>query len=109
MDIEASALLAQRALVTNPAVKQLQQDGQARPQQKIDNSEKSETIIVGKVLDKVSSEKAYAKAERFSQDQQTFYDQPDGQVREALHAYQSLQTEQKREEVRALMGVDIYA
>lgn len=41
--------------------------------------------------------------------QQTGYDQPEGKGRDVVAAYQSLDREAQRDNIRQLLGVDLYA
>ena len=47
------------------------------------------------------------KARRFQQ--QSGYDQPQGRGEQAVLAYQRFEREQQKDQIRQLMGVDIYA
>lgn len=53
------------------------------------------------------SKEAMDNADTYRQSAQ--YDQPDKNSQSALLAYGSLEREEKRDEIRQLMGVDIYA
>ncbi|MDZ7903323.1 MAG: hypothetical protein U5L01_12620 [Rheinheimera sp.] len=39
----------------------------------------------------------------------TYYDEPDGRTQKALDAYQSLASQQKREQLQQMLSVDLYA
>lgn len=106
MDIETSAIISQRALVVNPAVKQATAD-QARTQKSTDAEEKnSAPISIRRDVD----ERIYAQAERFAQEHNTFYDQPNRHSRDALHAYQQIQSKQnEKDQIRSMLGVDTFA
>ena len=72
MDIETSAIISQRAMIVNPAVKQTTAD-QARTQKSTDTDTKNNAPIA---IRRDVDERIYAQAERFAQEQNTFYDQP---------------------------------
>ena len=50
-----------------------------------------------------------SKADAYFQKEQTNHDQPNGRNQRALNQYQSLDIEEKRTEVRTMMGVDTFA
>lgn len=105
MDIETSAVIAQRAVIVNPAVKQPTVD-QVRTQKSSEPETKNNAPIA---IRRDVDEHIYAQAERFSQEQNTFYDQPNRHSRDALHAYQQIQSKQnEKEQIRQMLGVDTF-
>ena len=106
MDIETSAIISQRAMIVNPAVKQTTAD-QARTQKSTDADTKNNAPIA---IRRDVDERIYAQAERFAQEQNTFYDQPNRHSRDALHAYQQIQSKQnEKDRIRQMLGVDTFA
>ena len=106
MDIETSAIISQRAIVVNPAVKQSTAD-HTRTQKSTDTESKNNAPIA---IRRDVDERIYAQAERFAQEQNTFYDQPNRHSRDALHAYQQIQSKQnEKEHIRQMLGVDTFA
>ncbi len=105
MDIESSALLAQRAVVVNPAAKQLAGDVPQRVSKSAQDTRKDDSnIIVKRQVDA----NVYAKAERFSQAKKAFYDQPNPQSQQALNVYQQLQSAHEKDHIRSVLGVDTF-
>lgn len=106
MEIESSIVASQNSLAINPLVREPQREADTRQQQEQrQNTELPQTQVVNNR----GSAQAFEQAERFRQQQQTFYDQPNNRARQALNAYQSLTTEQRRSELQQLVGVDTYA
>ena len=106
MDIETSAIISQRAMIVNPAVKHTTAD-QARTQKSTDTDTKNNAPIA---IRRDVDERIYAQAERFTQEQNTFYDQPNRHSRDALHAYQQIQSRQnEKDQIRQMLGVDKFA
>lgn len=54
-----------------------------------------------------ASDDVLNSAQKFQQ--QTGYDQPEGRGRDVVAAYQSLERETQRDNIRQMLGVDIYA
>lgn len=106
MEIESSIIAAQNSLVINPPLREPQREVDARQQQE---QRQTTELPQTQVVNNRGGAQAFEQAERFRQQQQTFYDQPNSRTREALNAYQSLATEQRRSEIQQLVGVDTYA
>ncbi len=66
-----------------------------------------EGIIELKPIRNDASDDVLNSAQKFQQ--QTGYDQPEGKGRQVVAAYQSLEREEQRENIRQLLGVDLYA
>ncbi|MEG3767289.1 hypothetical protein [Alteromonas sp. 14N.309.X.WAT.G.H12] len=58
------------------------------------------------VLKANASDETLNSARKFQQE--TGYDQPEGKGRQVVAAYQSLERESQREDIRQLLGVDMY-
>ncbi|WP_156896272.1 hypothetical protein [Aestuariibacter salexigens] len=106
MEIESSLVASQNALVTNPVNRQPEREAEARQQQQ---QRETTELPRTQVVSRQASAEAFEQAERFRQRQQTSYDQPGRQGQQAVNAYQSLAIEQQREQVRTMLGVDVYA
>ena len=110
MDIEASIVAPQNALVVNPSVREPQREVDARQQQEQrQNSElpRQQTVV------RSGDAQAYEQAEKYRQKQgqvagETFRERSDAKAEFAISAYQSLQNEARREEIKQMMGVDTY-
>lgn len=105
MEIESSLIAAQNALAINPAVREPQKEADTR-QQKAErqNTEFPRTQVVVRQ----GSSQAYREAEKFREQQQSFYDQPNSRSSAAINAYESLAREQQRSEIQQSLGVDTY-
>ena len=106
MEIESSIVASQNALITNPALRQPEREADARSQQQ--QRVQTELPASQTVVRQASSE-AFEQAERFRQGRRSGYDSPNPQNQAALNAYQSLARDGQREEIRGLLGIDIYA
>ena len=56
----------------------------------------------------VTTESSRQRAQRWQQ-LNTFYDEPPQSSRRALEAYQGVQLNERKEEVKSMFGVDLYA
>ena len=107
LEIESSIVASQNAIAVNPAVREPQRESETRQQQQ--QRQTTELPQTQAVTNQQAGAQAFEQAERFRQQQQTFYDQPNAQTREALYAYQSLATQTQREQIQQVVGVDVYA
>jgi hypothetical protein len=106
MDIETSAVISQRAMIVNPTAKQHAAE-HTRTQKSTDTESKNNAPSA---IRRDVDERIYAQAERFAQEQNTFYDQPNRHSRDALHAYQQMQSKQnEKDHIRQMLGVDTFA
>lgn len=106
MELESSLVASQNGLVVSPAVRQPERDADNRAQQQ--QRQQTELPVTQTVVRQASAE-AYEQAERFRQQRRSTYDSPNPQNQAALDTYQSLQRESRREEIRGLLGIDLYA
>ncbi len=106
MDLETSLVAAQNALVVNPTLRDPQQQAEAREQQL---QRRNTELPASQVVVRQNNPEAFAQAERFRQQQQTFSENSNGRSRGAIDAYQSLAREQERSNIQQLFGVDTYA
>lgn len=107
MEIESSIVASQNALIVNPALRQPEREAEARAQQQ--QRQQTELPASQTVIRQASAE-AFEQAERFQRGRRaSSYDSPNSQNQAALDAYQSLARDGKREEIRGLLGIDIYA
>ncbi|MDM7860286.1 hypothetical protein QTP81_06735 [Alteromonas sp. ASW11-36] len=106
MEIESSIVASQNALIINPAQRQPEREAEARAQQQ---QRQQTELPVTQTVSRQANAEAFEQAERFRQQRRSNYDAPNPQTQAALNTYQSLQTEQRREEIRGLLGIDIYA
>jgi hypothetical protein len=106
MELESSLVASQNALVVNPPQRDPQQESLARQQeQQRRTTELPRTQVVVR-----QNAAAFEQAEQFQRDQTINYDQPTNRrARTAINAYNSLEREQRREEIRSLLGVDTFA
>ncbi|WP_100656797.1 hypothetical protein [Alteromonas flava] len=106
MDIESSIVAAQNALVVNTPARQPEREAESRAQQQ----QRTQTELPAQqtVIRQASAE-AYQRADQYRKDTRAGYDNPPLPVQSALDAYQSLERESRREEVRGLLGIDLYA
>lgn len=105
MELESSLVAAQNALVINPSLREPQQQAEAREQQ---IQRRNTELPAPQVVVRQNNPEAFAQADRFRQQQQTFSDNPNNRSRNAINTYQSLATEQQREGLQRLLGVDTY-
>ncbi|WP_100642841.1 hypothetical protein [Alteromonas facilis] len=105
MDIESSIVAAQNALVVNPSARQTERAADAREQQQRAQTQlpPQQTVV------RQASTEAYEQAEQFRKRNRSGYDAPSAQAQAALDTYQSLQRESRREEIRGMLGIDLYA
>ena len=84
---------------------------QANQQERSDNqlSAKSSAKSSGERQAVVYDEKTLAALNQGRQQGYTSYDQPKGRNQEAAYAYSSVNNMAKREEVQAMLGVDLFA
>lgn len=106
MDIESSIVASQNALIINPSQRQAEREAQTRAQQA---PRQVTELPITQTVSRQRSAEAYEQAERFNQQRRPGYDTPTAQSKAALDAYQSLARESQRDEIRGLLGVDIYA
>lgn len=106
MEIESSLVAAQNALTVNPAPREPQREAEARQEQ---TQRQSTELPRTQVVVRQGSSEAFEQADRFRQNRETGFDQPSGRARNAIAAYQSLETEQRRSEIQELFGVDTFA
>jgi hypothetical protein len=105
LEIESSIIAAQNALAINPAVREPQKEADTRQQQiQRQDTEYPRTQVVVRQ----GNPQAFSQAEKFREQQQSFYDQPDKRSSQAISAYQSLAREQLRSEIQQKLGVDTY-
>ncbi|MBU3023335.1 hypothetical protein [Aestuariibacter sp. A3R04] len=71
------------------------------------SSAATEAVEYANSIRSSSSDAVLNSAQKFHQ--QTGYDQPEGRGRGVVAAYQSLERETQRDNIRQLLGVDIYA
>lgn len=105
MELESSLVAAQNALVVNPSLRDPQQQAEAREQQ---IQRRNTELPLSQIVVRQNNTEAFAQAERFRQQQQTFSDNSSNRSRNAINTYQSLSTEQQREDLQRLLGVDTY-
>lgn len=105
MELESSLVAAQNALVVNPSLRDPQQQAEAREQQ---IQRRNTELPLSQIVVRQNNPEAFAQAERFRQQQQTFSDNSSNRSRNAINTYQSLSTEQQREDLQRLLGVDTY-
>ena len=106
MEVESSLVAAQNALTVTPTAREPQKQAESREQQlQRQNTELPRAQVVLRQNDA----QAFEQADRFRQQQQTFYESPNPRARDAISAYQSLDSESRREQVQQLLGVDTYA
>ena len=106
MEIESSIVASQNALVVNPALRQPERAAENRAQQL--QRQQTELPASQTVVRQASAE-AYEQADKFQRGKRSSYDSPNSQNQAALDAYQSLARNSKRDEIRGLLGIDIYA
>jgi len=107
VELESSLIASQNALAITPNAREPQQEAQARRQEEQRRSATEfprEQVVV-----RQGNAEAFNQAERFQNQRQSNYDQPNSRARNAINAYQSLATEQQRSELNQLLGVDTYA
>ena len=99
-NINASSLL-------NPATNRPQPVRQAAPERQAAETQSTQQAagirVERAVIERLDNER---EAER---NQQNFRDSSEPRNERAIAAYQSLQNEQRRSEVQAMLGVDLYA
>ncbi|RUO78034.1 hypothetical protein [Idiomarina seosinensis] len=83
-----------------------QQPDRARATDAIDTGRNNETASRAEVVP--GAENSRQRAQRW-QKLNTFYDEPPQLSRRALEAYQGVQLNERREEVKSMFGVDLYA
>ena len=105
MELESSLVAAQNALVINPSLRNPQQQADAREQQL---QRRNTELPISQVVVRQNKPEAFAQAERFQQQQQTFSDNSNNRTRSAINSYQSLAKEQQRQDLQRLLGVDTY-
>ena len=105
MELESSLIAAQNALIVNPSLRDPQQQADAREQQL---QKRNTELPLSQVVVRQNKPEAFAQAERFRQQQQTFNDNPNNRSRTAINTYQSLAKEQQRQDLQRLLGVDTY-
>lgn len=106
VEIESSIVASQNALITNPSLRQPEREADTRAQQQ--QRQQTELPVTQTVVRQASAE-AFEQAERFRQQRRSTYDAPNAQSQAALDAYQSLQRESRRDDIRGLLGIDVYA
>lgn len=108
MEIEASVVASQNAIIVNPSVKEPQREADVRQQQEQrQNTElpKFQTVV------RSGDNQIFEQAEKFREKQSSgeqFREPSDNKAQLAISAYQSLAKEARREEIQQLMGVDTY-
>lgn len=105
MELESSLIAAQNALVVNPSLRDPQQRAEAREQQ---IQRRNTELPSSQVVVRQNNPEAFAQAERFRQQQQTFNDNANNRSRNAINSYQALAKEQQREDLQRFLGVDTY-
>ncbi|MCV2885095.1 hypothetical protein OE749_10370 [Aestuariibacter sp. AA17] len=106
MEVESSLVAAQNGLAISPSQPEPQRQAEAQQQQaQRQQTELPRTQVVVRQADSEASE----QADRFRQQQRTTYEQPDARSRSAINAYQALELEERRSEIKSLFGVDTYA
>ena len=106
MEIESSIVASQNALIINPSPRQPEREAEARAQQQ---QRQQTELPVSQTVVRQRSAEAFEQAERFNQQKRPGYETPNPQNEAALEAYQSLARETQREEIRGLLGIDLYA
>lgn len=106
MELESSLVASQNGLVVSPTARQPEREAETRAQQQ--QRQQTELPITQTVVRQASAE-AFEQAERFREQRRSSYDSPNPQNQAALETYQSLQRESRREELRGLLGIDLYA
>lgn len=106
MELESGLVASQNALVVNPPQRDPQQETLARQQeQQRQDTQLPRTQVVVR-----QSAEAFAQAEQFQRQQNVTYDQQlSRRGRNAINEYNSLEREQRREEIRSILGVDTFA
>ncbi|MDF2179836.1 hypothetical protein P2G88_16410 [Aliiglaciecola sp. CAU 1673] len=104
MDIDASIIASQQGLISNPVVKGPQREAPSRQQQ----DDSTTQLPPRQVVVRQGTEESRVQADKYQQEQQRFYEEPNGKNRAALDAYQSLAKEQLRDEIHQSMGIDTY-
>lgn len=105
MEVESSLVAAQNALTIAPAPREPQKQAETREQQ---NQRQATELPVAQVVVRQPNAQAYEQAEEFRQ-QQGFQERANSRAQEAINAYQSLASNQQREELQQMLGVDTYA
>ena len=106
MELESTLLAVQNGVLANPVYREPQRN--AAEQQQVQQQRANTELPPSRVVVRQGSSEAYQQADQYRK-QQTFYDQPEGRARHALAAYQSLQLDAKRDEIKQFLGVDTYA
>ncbi|MFC6439511.1 hypothetical protein [Bowmanella sp. JS7-9] len=105
MELESSLVAAQNAIITPPNFREPNRS--AAEQQQTQQQRANTQLPPAQVVVRQGSAEAYQQADQYRK-QQTYYDQPEGKARAALAAYQSLQLDAKRDEIKQFLGVDTY-
>ena len=105
MELESSLVAAQNALAVNPTHRDPQQQAEAREQQ---IQRRNTELPLSQVVVRQNNPEAFAQAERFREQQQTFNENSNNRSRNAINSYQSLDKEQQRQDLQQLLGVDTY-
>lgn len=107
MEIESSIVASQNALVVNPALRQPEREAEARAQQQ---QRQQTELPISQTVARQASAEAFEQAEKFQRGRRSAsYDSPNQQSQAALDAYQSLARDNQRDEIRGLLGIDVYA
>ncbi len=105
MEVESSLVAAQNALTITPASREPQKQAEVREQQA---QRQTTELPATQVVSRQPSAETFEQAEKFRQDQ-GFQERSNTRAKEAINAYQSLASEQKRQEIQQMLGVDTYA
>lgn len=106
MEIESSLVAAQNGLAITPNQREPQREAENRQQEA---QRQTTELPRTQVVVRQANPEAFEQAERFRQQQQANYEQPNPRARNAINAYQSLANQQQRSEVQQLLGIDTYA
>lgn len=106
MEIESSLVAAQNALAVNPSPREPQREANVREQEQ---QRRDTELPRSQIVARQATPEAFAKAEKFQQQQQAFYQQSSLRARQAVGAYQNLVNAQQRSEIQNMMGIDTYA
>lgn len=105
MEVESSLVAAQNALTIAPASREPQKQAEVREQQA---QRQTTELPASQVVSRQPTAEAFEQAEKFSQ-QQGFQERANSRAKDAIDAYQSLATDQKRQEIQQMLGIDTYA
>lgn len=104
MEIESSILAQQQGLVVNPAVRGPAREDVARKSQDDSPTEYPRSQVVVRQ----GNEDSRVQADKYRDQHQQFYDQPNSRGQQAIEAYQSLARNQLKDEIQQSMGIDTY-